>query len=99
MPEVFLCSFSQLGRNSMKNALERVWQSLVSGEEGDVEEGREEDRVEREEDRMEREEDRVEREEDREENRVEREEEAESSKKTHVPLTPLHPRPSARYLN
>ena len=65
----------------MKNALERVWQSLVSGEEGDVEEGREEDRVEREEDR-------VEREEDREENRVEREEEAESSKETHVPLTP-----------
>ena len=46
LPEVFLCSFSQLGRKSMKNALERVWQSLVSGEEGDVEEVREEDRVE-----------------------------------------------------
>ena len=67
----------------MKNALERVWQSLVSGEEGlveeDREEGREEDRVEG----------RVEgREEGREENRVERKEEADSSKETHVPLTP-----------
>jgi hypothetical protein len=59
----------------MKNALERVWQSLVSGEEGLVEEDRVEGRVEG-------------REEGREENRVERKEEADSSKETHVPLTP-----------